>query len=368
MPPMKSTAFKFSAVQTLSVGSIDPKNPPARIKILNWGENPTASKGTFIVGEKTLSTLSATMRAHGFDQIALDYEHNTFPGTSAFKEAKEPREVAGHGPVEVVRGEGVFLNVSWTPDGPAKAANFIDVSAVPATDESNEVIFIHSAALCRQGEVFDLHLSTLSIDMKHAEPDADNAVLDMLRKALARLMGLDPNAALDDVIAAVSSKDLVPLPTLSVQIGTAATASATNFQSLEARLTCLSNDWTAKVDVMLGKLEALSVEVAAKFDDRERQLIRDEAARAGKLIALSVEAQAKLTPAELRDHVAKMPATVPVTRLTPLSVVEPAKDGAADATRSAEQKRIALEISDANPGKGWPQCWQEAGAKLQAKS
>jgi phage I-like protein len=134
------------------------KDMPSRLKIANWGRNEGVN-GSFTVGPKTAKFLPMLQKALGFDTVALDFEHNTVPGTPAYKADKEPRNVAAHAPISVISGEGLFLTgLKWTPEGTKSISEGLhpDLSPAVKTDDAGEVIFIHSAALCRQGSVADL--------------------------------------------------------------------------------------------------------------------------------------------------------------------------------------------------------------------
>ena len=56
----------------------------------------------------------------------------------------------------VIPGEGLFIeNLRWTPEGEAsvKGGHHPDLSPAIKTNDAGEVVFVHSAALCRQGGV-----------------------------------------------------------------------------------------------------------------------------------------------------------------------------------------------------------------------
>ena len=125
---------------------------PKALKVLNLGANSTR-KGIVRVGERTRQLLALNQTKYGYDQVALDYEHNTVFGTPAYKESKEPRAVAGFFKPEL-REDGLWIACgTYTPDGVENALNFPDLSPCVQLDENGEVVFLHSVALCRQGAV-----------------------------------------------------------------------------------------------------------------------------------------------------------------------------------------------------------------------
>ena len=132
--------------------SADAARLPRRIKVLNWGDNPNCYGKRVNVGALFVKCLSAD--TNPYRKVALDFEHNTLPGTAAYKESKEPRPVAGFGTIEAVEGDGVYITMlSWTPDGEKMAANYADVSAGAVTDKEGNLVAVASVALCRAGAV-----------------------------------------------------------------------------------------------------------------------------------------------------------------------------------------------------------------------
>ena len=132
--------------------SADAAKLPRRIRVLNWGDNPNCHGKRVNVGALFVKCLNAD--TYPYRKVALDFEHNTFPGTAAYKESKEPRPVAGFGTIEAVEGDGVYITMSsWTPEGEKMAANYADVSAGAVTDKEGNLVAVASVALCRAGAV-----------------------------------------------------------------------------------------------------------------------------------------------------------------------------------------------------------------------
>ena len=122
---------------------------PRRIKILNWGANPSTS-GKVRVGEKSAEKLAANQLRHDLERVALDYNHCTVPGSAEYKRFRKAGRapiIFGYGRVNLIPGDGVWLeDMEWTQVGLREARNFVDLA--PAfTFESGEVDFIHSVAL-----------------------------------------------------------------------------------------------------------------------------------------------------------------------------------------------------------------------------
>lgn len=146
------------------------KDLPSRILIGKWGRNETGKGGGFTVNERTAEILPRVQHALSYDRVALDFEHNTVPTLDADgKEVPptEPQKIAATGIPEVVRGEGLFLrDLKWTPEGGEHAlgGHYPDLSPAVKLNEAGEVLFLHSAGLCRQGSVLDLQLFSAALD------------------------------------------------------------------------------------------------------------------------------------------------------------------------------------------------------------
>ena len=158
----------------VSNGALKSDKLPTRLKVMEWGDNPS-TKGTFKIGQNTADILPLNQRALGFERVAIDYNHVTVPGSPEYQKGAVPA-VFGYGRPAVVKGEGLFLeDVEWTPLGLLNARNFEDLSPAPHTDDSNEVDFIHSVALCPNGSLYDVHFFSAAPEKKsdgHDSPPA----------------------------------------------------------------------------------------------------------------------------------------------------------------------------------------------------
>lgn len=129
---------------------------PTRIVMLKWGENESA-EGPITVGTKTLAA-STLWPGLGFGEVVIDFNHNTVPGHPSYK--GEPAKVAAtQCALSVEPGTGlVFSGINWTEEGRQNSRHYPDLSPAVKLDVEGEVIFCHSAALCRNGAVNNLHL------------------------------------------------------------------------------------------------------------------------------------------------------------------------------------------------------------------
>lgn len=247
---------------------------PTRLKLLSWGRNETGGKGTFLVNETTLSQLAANQVASNFDRVAFDFEHNTVKGSPNY--AGEPCKVAGHGTPLVLSGEGLFLDqIEWTAEGKdyVGGRHYIDVSPSILTSPKGEVIFLHSAAACRQGATVG---STITLSA--TELTTLNSQLTTMfdpTKALRKLLGL-PETATEAELETAANAALAEMgdesvKTLSAQIKTLKAAQP-------------ATPAPTAVEQELKTLKA-SVELLTKTSvDKERTALLTAAAAAGKVI------------------------------------------------------------------------------------
>lgn len=286
---------------------------PESVSFLKWGENKTA-QGTVIVGEKTLAVLSANLKKAGFDEVVIDFNHNTVPGSDTYK--GEPAQVAAtHCKPTVTREDGiVFLGCQWTPEGKANAHHYPDLSPTIQTDENGEVIFIHSGAICRNGATEDLRFFS-------ANPILSSMLnLDPLRK----LLHLSADATDADINAAVDA------------------ALSDNLVTLSAKFGIQKPEKVELTDLAL---------LAARLDDIERnnylqgvEMIREDAASAGRVIPADwlpgEDGKGGLPLAQLRKLSASLPVTVPLEQRTPDNL----RTLSADPFASADQREIARQL------------------------
>ena len=316
--------------------SADAAKLPRRIKILNWGDNPNCHGKRVNVGPLFVKCLNAA--EYPYRKVALDFEHNTFPGTAAYKESKEPRPVAGFGMIEAVEGEGVFITMSsWTPEGEKMAVNFADVSAGAVTDKEGNLIAVASVALCRAGAVdgMDFVEAPLSGSVSSALSGIINNQVGRASPAirtnqkgqqamdykalLLKLLGLGEDAT-DEAIQAAFAKAAEKKPTQ---------------EDKDAALSAAVKEAVAEaMKPIEEKVAALSAAAVA----HEKADLVAEAAREGKVIALGADALEKLSVADLKATIAKTAVTVPLAAKTPATI----QDNKTDGEVPEEFRQIAL--------------------------
>jgi len=316
--------------------SADAAKLPRRIKVLNWGDNPNSHGRRVNVGPLFAKCLKA--ETYPYRKVALDFEHNTFPGTAAYKESKEPRPVAGFGEIEAVEGAGVFIAMTgWTPEGERMAANYADVSAGAVTDGDGNLIAVASVALCRTGAVEGMDFIEAPLGggvssalsgiinreggLKPAAPIQKGKAMDY-KALLLKLLGLDGDATDEAIRAALDARGATaPHPEAGEQ-DAAALSAAVKEAVAEA------------VRPIEEKVAALSAAAVA----HEKADLIAEAAREGKVVALSADAIGKITVEDLKATIAKTPATVPLAAKTPTTMKEKTAEGEVP----EELRRIAL--------------------------
>ena len=329
--PAKVILLRTTGV-TVSL-SADAAKLPRRIKVLNWGDNPNSHGKRVNVGELFVRCLAA--ETYPYRKVALDFEHNTFPGTAAYKESQEPRPVAGFGTIEAVEGEGVFITMSsWTPDGEKMAANYADVSAGAVTDKDGNLIAVASVALCRTGSVdgMDFVEAPLSGSVSSAlsgiinqgdghrgpPPQKKGNAMDY-KTLLLKALGLGEDAT-DEAIQAAFAEKFEKQPTEEEQ---------------KAALNAAVKEAVAEA---MKPIEEKVVALSAAAVAHEKADLIAEAAREGKVIALSADAIGKITVDDLKATIEKTPVTVPLNARTPGHMKETPPAGEV----SEEFRQIAL--------------------------
>lgn len=358
MKTVRLTPFRISN------GALAARDLPPRLKLLDWGHNQT-SKGPVLVNETTAQALPLNQARRGFDRVALDYEHNTVPGTPEFTRTREPREVAAYGVPVVVPGEGLFLEqAEYTPSGRQHARNYIDLSPAPELNERGEVVFLHSAALCRQGAVEGL--TFFSVEVAEADKgsgetpnstDEEKALMDKVLALLRKALGLTDDAGEDQIVAAVQGVTalsarigeveglLQPLVALTAADGKL-TVLSTGVDTLKADLAGLKDG--KALETLQGQVAGLS----AGLDGVRREILCYNARLQGKVIPLTAEQIAKSDLTTLSAMIEKLPAgEVPLVALSAGAIQEHGAGGAGTMTEADKRVALACGLDPANVAK-----------------
>ena len=301
--------------------TLDPANLPSELIVLNWGDNETPD-GIVKVGPTTLRSLAANQKTANFDRVCLDYNHNTVPASPFYK--GEPNEVAAYGVPTVEEGVGLKLcSLEWTESAPKYVGgrHYRDLSpAIKLDPVSGEVIFLHSAAVCRQGAVTGLILNTAESGKQKAEISKHSThqqkkTMDP-KKLLLTILGLADDASDAEIQAAAEKlgKDEKAEP---------------------------AGDDVKTLATTVAKLGENIVALNARLDGEARAGIITLAATEGKVVPDECKA---LPLDQLRTLCAKLPVTVPVQRQTPDVILS--ADGNKVTDPVQKQINAQLGISD----------------------
>lgn len=308
------------------------KGLPSRIKILNWGRNETVH-GPVILDAITVTQFAANQKKLGRESVALDFEHNTVPGTEEYKRTTEPRAVAAFAAPVIVPEDGLYLEaLSWTPEGNKSAFNFLDLSAAPFLDKSGRVIALHSAALTKNGATHDLptffdqaEIKAMSASLTNQQHNKPMPEKFLSLAVLSAIVGLAETATEAEITAELK-KRLAPVQLPDIQPLSAADA------ALDARLKKVEDAATKQIAVLSAtidgkvvtlnaedvvklhnRVEALSATLTAnstKADEAERARLVEEATNDGKLIPLSADTMKTLPLPALKELLTGLPKDV----------------------------------------------------------
>lgn len=304
-PPLTLSAFSAGSLALAAGGQNSTQPPPARLVIAPLGRHDARGRGPVIVDSTTLDGLTARQNAAKIGtRIALDCEHCTVEGTAAYAADSEPRKIAAWGQLTAVAGLGLVLDaLEWTPLGLAAWENqsYQDISPAVFRKADGTVIAVHSAALCRHGEIDGLTITAAAAGAR-LSPYFAALSADYLDPTDPTTTLMKPHPALIALLSA---------------LGVSLSAEAD-----ETAIELALKDAAAKVDAMpkpeamsaiVGRVEA--IEQSAQ--EREISAIVAAATADGKVIPLSAETL-KITPlTAIREMVAALKPTVPLGRKTP---------------------------------------------------
>ena len=295
-----------SVVTPVALAAGDGAKLPTRMKVLGWGANPNCQGRKVVVGRKLVESMASP--TYAYKQIALDYEHNTCPLSAAYKHSQEPRPVAAFLSVEVVEGEGVFVDVDrWTPSGLENAHNYCDLSATPMMDAEGNVVAVVAVALTRTGAVPGITFSQAALAALAAMEDENKnpeGIEMNWKEIVAKQLGLEPGCTDDELQSAWKAH---------LEQVAAKPAAKPDTAALSA---------TEVGEIVATAVQASTAALSARLDMQEKQKLVDEARGEGKVVCLSAELMGRLTVDEVKAHCAALPVAVPLAALTPVQVAE----------------------------------------------
>lgn len=273
---------------------------PTRLLICPWGETQTP-KGLVICNATTAGVLMRNQALTKRGDVFLDFEHNTVPGSKTYQ--GEPASTAARGQLEVVPGEGIYLNaITWTPEGEKAIRNgdYSDVSPAIKLNDNREVIWVHSAGACKHGE-----MDALSDVLTFDAGDTINAVLNMgldtglmnwtgTRELLNLFLGLVgvtiPESSSYDQMKELSARGAKRLEA-ALAIPEAKAAALAAEQSSETDITTMTAEDQARFTALEQRVAAAEKEAAAA----KKQTILDRATAAGKIVPFDASTIEALT-------------------------------------------------------------------------
>lgn len=317
-------------------------SPPSRLLVLPMGRHDARGRGLVICSAVTIAGFAAAQASAKLGtRLALDFEHNTVPGTPAFLAEKEPKAIAAWADAVPLASGIEFQNIEWTPAGLEGWKNkaFQDISPAVFRREDGTVIALHSAALCRHGELDGLTIEAASAPASLAPLFAALSASTDFTDYTDSKPPMKPTPALITLLAA-----------LSVTLAADADEAATEAALLEGAKAI--DGMIKKPDAMTAAtpeiiaLTARLTAMEAAEDERKRAALMASAAAAGKVVPLSAELL-KVTPLNvLEGIIAAIKATVPLNRTTPTGEPNGDKPEAFSAESVANFAKFGLSAED----------------------
>ena len=339
----------LTSLKAISNAAMKSGKLPSRLKLLNWGENPTV-QGPVIVDEVCMEVFSANQRSLGFERVALDFEHNTVPGAPEYERTKEPRDIAAQGTPRILRGDGLYLEeLTWFNLGKEKAPTYEDLSPAVKWDASNRLIFMHSTALTRNGAVYGLTFLSAN-NMNNNNPQLADASKFITLAALAGAVGLAATATEAEVAAKLKTLSalgtilkveddkvvLLPLADYDGRLKKIEDAAIKGIAVLSATIDGKVVSFTAEDVVKLGaKITALETSLNTDAKNREdllkgelitRFTAEGKAPKGEDGKVLTADALRALSAPTLKMLLANTAATVPLNARGRITGDKPARD------------------------------------------
>lgn len=343
----------LTALRAISNAALKGDKLPERIKIFNWGDNPSI-KGNFRAGDKTAQLLHTNQRSLGFERVAIDYNHCTVEGSPEFVKG-QPKAIFGYGRPHCIPGDGVYLEeITWTPLGAEHARNYEDLSPA-AGNASGEIDFIHSVALTPNGCLHDVTFFSAS---GAGNGEANNCFMSMTQNPagapgnlltlalMASALGLAATATEAEVTAEL--KTLSALKPLGALLKEGKVLIVEEVSGLDSRLKTLETAATKSIATLSATIDnkviTLSAEDLVKLGARierietrleQQALAMTEAERTNIITLLSAEGRAPVNPETRKAYTAEELRKLDVTTLrvlhanTPVTVPLSARSSAA---------------------------------------
>ena len=324
------------------MGGVMDTTLPTRIKLLDWGENPS-DRGAVLVDETTAKMLRKQIDDDIYERLVIDFDHQSEAESDTFE--KSPRHHAGYGNLEVVDGDGVYLaNVEWTPTGEEYAPDYRDLSPALLVDDDKRVVGITSVAIVTNGALQGRALlRAVRLQAPAPKPDEDEKPAGEPKEEREKSAGEPP---------APPEKADDPAPALDETLG-----------RITARLDAHEKALATQKETLAAKKpspDAEAVRLAAEKEAaRERAHLVQMAVAAGRAVTLPESVLSRMTPDETRAYLATLPARMPTG-----SVVRAAGPERPDAPPGQEREHartlLVADIRRSHPAYDFNRAWTEA--------
>jgi len=275
-------------------------------KIAPWGDVPNANGKKMRVGAAFVKAFYNAL--HPWRHVALDFNHNTFPGSDEYKATAEPRNVAAFGALEIRENDGVYFTPTrWVTPEEEATKNYEDLSPVLVPDANGDVIAVMSVGLVRNGAIPGITLdpaNAFSAAFPAASTQTHNPHMDY-KKALMEAYGIAAKKAdgadlTDDEIEAAVKAAKKKKADDDAKAKEDADKEAKAKAEAEKKAKEKDKDGDGGAD---HKGEAMG----ARMDALERGRAIDRARMEGRDIGVLEKFADKLTPEELAAEIAKCP-------------------------------------------------------------
>lgn len=364
-------------------------NLPTRIKLLDWGENPS-DRGTFIVDETSAEMLRKQISDATYERLVIDFDHQSEEKSGTF--APSPRHHAGYGFLELA-SDGIYLsNVEWTPTGEEFAPDYRDLSPALVVDDDKRVVGITSVAIVTNGGLQDGHtlLRAVRQEAPTQKEDGDEAP-GGAGDPPAKTAGEPPAPPAaeapreDGGSAAEDDPENDPEPTpddlakkvIGIEEAMNARTAALDktLASINERLAVIEKAMATQKETLAAKkpepdAEAvrlaaekesarLAAEAAEKDAARERAHLVQMAVAAGKAVTLPEAVLSRMTPDETRAYLATLPGKLPTG--SAVRAAGPERPAAAPGQEREDARSLLVaQVRRDHPDFDFNRAWTEA--------